>query len=161
MSAVLAVCGEAFCAMVGDGRMVEEPILNGKPKILTEDLPKVRKVNKNVVIGFAGDCLAAVQIINALEDYQTQYLTLEKIVKILAEKGKTVDIQPVGVRLLVGGRGRKGDFQLVTLGSAELQDMIENQHGAQVDCHFRNKRYKFSAEDLKLLLEAATIREDQ
>ena len=119
MSAVLAVCGEAFCAMVGDGRMVEEPILDGKPKILTEDLPKVRKVNKNVVIGFAGDCLAAVQIINALEDYQTQYLTLEKIVKILAEKGRTVDIQPVGVRLLVGGRGRKGDFQLVTLGSAE------------------------------------------
>ena len=50
---------------------------------------------------------------------------------------------------------------LVTLGSAELQDMIENQHGAQVDCHFCNKRYKFSAEDLKLLLEAATIREDQ
>ena len=94
MSAVLAVCGEAFCAMVGDGRMVEEPILEGKPKILTEDLPKVRKVNKNVVIGFAGDCLAAVQIINALEDYQTQYLTLEKIVKILAEKGRTVDIQP-------------------------------------------------------------------
>lgn len=119
MSAVLAVCGEAFCAMVGDGRMVEEPILDGKPKILTEDLPKVRKVNKNVVVGFAGDCLAAVQIINALEDYQTQYLTLEKIVKILAEKGRTVEIQPVGVRLLVGGRGRKGDFQLVTLGSAE------------------------------------------
>ena len=50
---------------------------------------------------------------------------------------------------------------LVTLGSDELKDMIENQHGAQVDCHFCNKRYKFSAEDLKLLLEAATIREDQ
>ena len=49
----------------------------------------------------------------------------------------------------------------VTLGSEELQDMIESQHGAQVDCHFCNKRYKFSAEDLKLLLEAATIREDQ
>ena len=119
MSAVLAVCGEAFCAMVGDGRMVEEPILDGKPKILTEDLPKARKVNKNVVIGFAGDCLAAVQILNALEDYQTQYLTLEKIVKILAEKGRTVEIQPVGVRLLVGGRGRKGDFQLVSLGSEQ------------------------------------------
>lgn len=50
---------------------------------------------------------------------------------------------------------------LVTLGADELRDMIETQHGAQVDCHFCNKRYKFSAEDLKLLLEAATIREDQ
>ena len=48
---------------------------------------------------------------------------------------------------------------LVTLGSEELQDMIETQHGAQVDCHFCNKRYKFNAEELKLLLEAATIRE--
>ena len=53
------------------------------------------------------------------------------------------------------------EHMLVTLGSDELRDMIENQHGAQVDCHFCNKRYKFSADDLKLLLEAATIREDQ
>lgn len=50
---------------------------------------------------------------------------------------------------------------LVTLGADELRDMIETQQGAQVDCHFCNKRYKFSADDLKLLLEAATIREDQ
>ena len=45
MSAILAVCGAAFCAMVSDGRMVEEPVTGGKPKILTEQLPKVRKVN--------------------------------------------------------------------------------------------------------------------
>lgn len=50
---------------------------------------------------------------------------------------------------------------LVTLGAEELQDMIATQHGAQVDCHFCNKRYKFSENDLKLLLEAATIQEDQ
>lgn len=48
---------------------------------------------------------------------------------------------------------------LVTLGADELKDMIETQKGAQVDCHFCLKRYKFSADDLKLLLEAATIRE--
>ncbi len=48
---------------------------------------------------------------------------------------------------------------LVTLGSQELQSMIDEQHGAQVDCHFCLKRYKFSEDDLKMLLEAATIRE--
>ena len=32
MSAILAVCGTAFCAMVSDGRMVEEPITDGKIK---------------------------------------------------------------------------------------------------------------------------------
>lgn len=50
---------------------------------------------------------------------------------------------------------------LVSLGAAELEDMIETQQGAQVDCHFCNKRYKFTAQELRLLLEAASIREDQ
>ena len=50
---------------------------------------------------------------------------------------------------------------LVSLGAAELQDMIDAQQGAQVDCHFCLKRYKFTADDLKTLLEAAKIREGQ
>lgn len=50
---------------------------------------------------------------------------------------------------------------LVTLGSEELQDMINTQQGAQVDCHFCLKRYKFNADDLKVLLAAATAREDK
>ena len=50
---------------------------------------------------------------------------------------------------------------LISLGAEELTDMIETQQGAEVDCHFCNKRYKFSADDLKMLLEAATIREDE
>ena len=99
MSAILAVCGDSFCAMVSDGRFVEEPIADNKPHILKDDLPKVRKVNRNVAVGFAGDTLAAVQVINALDSYDTQYLTLEKIVKILREKALTVTAQPVGVRL--------------------------------------------------------------
>ena len=110
MSAILAVCGDTFCAMVSDGRYVEEPITGEKPHILKNDLPKVRKINRNVVVGFAGDTLAAVQIINAVDEYQTQYLTLEKVGKILREKAATVSVQPVGVRLIVGGRNRKGVF---------------------------------------------------
>ena len=50
---------------------------------------------------------------------------------------------------------------LITLGAEELEDMIATQHGAQVDCHFCNKRYEFNEEELKMLLAAATIREDQ
>lgn len=49
---------------------------------------------------------------------------------------------------------------LVTLGKDELSDMIATQHGAQVDCHFCKKRYEFSEDDLKMLLAAATMRED-
>ena len=50
---------------------------------------------------------------------------------------------------------------LVTLGADELQDMIETQQGAEVDCHFCLKRYKFNADDLNTLLQAAMIREDR
>lgn len=50
---------------------------------------------------------------------------------------------------------------LVTLGKDELTDMIATQHGAKVDCHFCNRRYEFSEEDLKVLLTAATAREEQ
>ena len=119
MGAILAVCGESFCAMVSDGRMVEEPVQNDTPHVITEDLPKLRKLNRNVIVGFAGDTLAAVQIINAVDEYDVQYLTLEKVVKILQQKAAAVEHQPVGVRLLVGGRGRKGGFMLVSLGSEE------------------------------------------
>jgi len=50
---------------------------------------------------------------------------------------------------------------LVSLGAEELRDMIETQHGAEIDCHFCLKRYKFNAEDLETLLQAAQIREDK
>ena len=48
---------------------------------------------------------------------------------------------------------------LITLGREELEDMIREQHGAQVDCHFCNKRYRFTEEELSALLRAATSRE--
>ena len=50
---------------------------------------------------------------------------------------------------------------LISLGADELKDMIRTQHGAQVDCHFCNKRYEFSEDALKALLEKATVREGQ
>ena len=100
MSAILAVCGTAFCAMVSDGRMVEEPITDGKIKVLTDALPKVRKLNRNVLVGFAGDAVAAAQIINKLDEYDVQYMTLEKAVKVLQQAAQQTPCAPVGVRLL-------------------------------------------------------------
>lgn len=49
---------------------------------------------------------------------------------------------------------------LITLGEAELKDMIRTQHGAEVDCHFCNKRYRFAEQDLFHLLQSATNLED-
>jgi len=41
---------------------------------------------------------------------------------------------------------------LISLGRDELADMIEEQHGAELQCHFCNKKYYFSEEELKSLI---------
>ena len=44
---------------------------------------------------------------------------------------------------------------LISLGEAELKDIIEKDHGAELTCRFCNKKYQFSENELnKLLLEA-------
>lgn len=45
---------------------------------------------------------------------------------------------------------------LISLGREEIEDMIREQHGAQVDCHFCDRRYRLSEEELRALLERAT-----
>ena len=141
MSAILAVCGDTFCAMVSDGRYVEEPITGEKPHILKNDLPKVRKINRNVVVGFAGDTLAAVQIINAVDEYQTQYLTLEKVVKILREKGPVtvprefvfLDRAAVGLGAVFLHLGAELNYHRMfeeALGDFSLEALTANQAGA-------------------------------
>ena len=45
---------------------------------------------------------------------------------------------------------------LISLGREELQSMIDEDHGAQLECHFCNKRYYFTGDELSELLEKAT-----
>ena len=45
---------------------------------------------------------------------------------------------------------------LISLGQAELEDMIQTEHGAQLTCHFCNTKYDFSEADLRRLLQEAT-----
>jgi len=44
---------------------------------------------------------------------------------------------------------------LISLGAKELQEMIDEQHGAKVDCHFCNTRRTFSEKELEELKEIA------
>ena len=44
---------------------------------------------------------------------------------------------------------------LISIGKAELQDMIEDGKEIEVNCHFCNKNYTFSVEELKELLKKA------
>jgi len=44
---------------------------------------------------------------------------------------------------------------VVSLGENEIEDMIEKDKGAEITCHFCNKKYDFTEDDLKTLLEYA------
>ncbi|MEG1525397.1 MAG: Hsp33 family molecular chaperone HslO [Clostridia bacterium] len=44
---------------------------------------------------------------------------------------------------------------LISVGAEELKDMIEHDHGAEVQCHFCNRTYRFSEAQLTALLWAS------
>ena len=47
---------------------------------------------------------------------------------------------------------------LISIGRKELQDMIEEGKTIEVNCHFCNKKYEFTVEELKKLYEQAERR---
>lgn len=49
----------------------------------------------------------------------------------------------------------KVEKTIVSLGEKEIQDMIDEQGGAEVHCHFCNSTYKFSKAELKTLKKRA------
>ena len=42
---------------------------------------------------------------------------------------------------------------LISLGKKELQDMIDDGQEIEVNCHFCNKKYSFSIEELKQMVK--------
>ena len=45
---------------------------------------------------------------------------------------------------------------LMTLGKEELEDIIQTEGQANLECHFCNKQYHFSKEELEKILEGLT-----
>ena len=42
---------------------------------------------------------------------------------------------------------------LMTVGAKDIQEIIDEDHGCEMTCHFCNTHYSFSEEELKELLE--------
>lgn len=45
---------------------------------------------------------------------------------------------------------------LISIGKEELSKLIDEDHKAELNCHFCNKKYQFTEDELKALLEEAT-----
>ncbi len=58
-------------------------------------------------------------------------------------------------RFFCGCTRQRVEKALVSIGKQELKDMIQEGRPIEMNCHFCNKRYEFSVEELRLLLEKA------
>lgn len=123
MSVALAICMETGVVMMCDGRMVK---FNSKNKddftVVDENCKKLLRVNKEVCIGITGDANILFEIVKELQHYNTNYMKLEKVEKIIIPiiKEKTVDW--IGCKALIGGKNRKGKFVLHIIDYSNIHD---------------------------------------
>lgn len=84
-----------------------------------------------------------------------QGLTPEEILEEILGKGNVqfLEKQPVSFKCTCS-KERFSDA-IVSLGTDEIQDMIEKDGGAEAQCHFCNESYQFSKEELEVLVEEA------
>ena len=47
---------------------------------------------------------------------------------------------------------------LISLGKKELEAIKNEDHGAELTCHFCNNRYKFSEDEIEELLKSAVVK---
>lgn len=82
-------------------------------------------------------------------------LTPEQVlIYILGEENvKFLDKMPVQFDCKCS-KQRFGDA-IISLGRQEIQEMIDEDHGAEAQCHFCNEKYQFSEEELEQLKQEA------
>lgn len=113
MSAIIAACGENFALILADSRMIEFQAGTRMEYIIAdENVKKLYRVNNNVCIGICGDYNAGKEAIRELDSYQKEYLTLEKIVKIVLDKAKELAHELLGITIIIVGKNRKGKLTL-------------------------------------------------
>lgn len=71
--------------------------------------------------------------------------------KLLGEKGLEIS-ERVPCRYLCNCCRERMERNLLSLGAKEILDMAEEQHGAELQCHFCNKKYRFTEEELRRLV---------
>jgi molecular chaperone Hsp33 len=71
--------------------------------------------------------------------------------RLLGEKGLEAT-ETLPCKYLCNCSRDRMERNLISLGAKELLEMAEEQHGAELQCHFCNKKYHFTEEELKSLV---------
>jgi len=82
-----------------------------------------------------------------------QGMTPEQILEQVLGVGQVKFLEKVPVQFQCQCSKERISNAIISLGSAEIQDMIQTDGQAEAQCHFCNENYHFSKLDLELLLD--------
>lgn len=85
-----------------------------------------------------------------------QEMTPEQILEQVLGTGNVKFLEKVPVQFQCQCSEERISNAIISLGAAEIQDMIQTDGQAEANCHFCNENYHFSKHDLELLLEATS-----
>ena len=97
-------------------------------------------------------CITDVEPVTSLLD---SAMTPEMILdSIIGEFGLEI-LEEMPARFYCNCGKERVEKALISIGKKEIQDMIEDGKTIEVNCHFCNKNYAFTVDELKGLLEKA------
>ena len=79
--------------------------------------------------------------------------TPESLARLLFEDCGYHELERIPVSFYCNCSKARVEKALITLGREEITKLLEEDGGAQLQCHFCNKSYDFTADDLRRLLE--------
>lgn len=92
---------------MSDGRVVHLPDKNS----VDEDFSKVVKINKNVALGFTGDPIPVLEVLEDLrKNNSVELLSLDRVKEIIISKLKILAINELGVKLIFTGKNKNKKF---------------------------------------------------
>lgn len=84
-----------------------------------------------------------------------QGMTPEQILEQVLGDGNVKFLETIPVQFQCQCSKERITNAIISLGGAEIQDMIQTDGQADANCHFCNENYHFSKQDLEVLLESA------
>jgi molecular chaperone Hsp33 len=96
------------------------------------------------------------QIFTGLSGLLREY-TLEQMLAVCFDGLSPTALEEAPLRLVCDCARERIERALLSLGAQELQEMIDDQHGAEVNCHFCRKRYAFDEVQLAALRDQAAV----
>lgn len=102
------------------------------------------------IIGFLEDRINSIpSVTQLLSDGKTPEDILEMI---LGEKELKI-VEKYPCKYVCNCSRERMERNVISLGRDEINEIISEQHGAELRCHFCNKKYQFSESELKGLIE--------